>query len=185
MSGMQDGNKIGANQFPVPKAFTSDGQFNSYCKNITTLGAIGPSAGRDFDLYRAKISTAKANPDTAPKAVIFSPPWGGVVVTQHVHPAVEKFLVIDAGKWLAYEWHAEKVETLEVREGFGLLIYTPDPKNLENIETYELIPGVKITLQPEQRHCIIAINDLLVFESSLDPKGMDLDLNFQHTPVYW
>lgn len=170
--------------YQISDKFTSAHHFNTYCKNITTSNTPGPSAGEKFRSNRAIITSAKSNPENAPQNVIFSPPWGGVVVTRHEHPNVEKFLIIDAGKWLAYEWHAEKIETLKVEEGFGALIYTPDAKNPDSVNILELTPGVTITLQPHQKHSIIAINDLLVLEESVDSKGMDNDLNFDYHPSY-
>src|SRR4051812_37841829 len=49
--------------------------------------------------------------------------WGGVVITMHEHPCVEKFLVIRQGGYLALEKHERKDERLEVREGAGLLLW--------------------------------------------------------------
>ena len=43
--------------------------------------------------------------------------WGGVVITLHEHPRVEKYLVVRKGGYLALEMHEQKDEQLEVREG--------------------------------------------------------------------
>jgi hypothetical protein len=106
--------------------------------------------------------------------------WGGVDIEKHEHPVVEKFLVVQSGRFLAYEKHEQKVETLNVKEGHGLLVFRPDGSN--NLQTEALIPGYTRTLQPNHEHTIIALSDLLVFESSIDPKGMDQDLIFIYEP---
>ena len=51
--------------------------------------------------------------------------WGGVVITLHEHPRVEKYLVVRKGGYLALEMHEEKDERLEVREGAGLILWRP------------------------------------------------------------
>jgi hypothetical protein len=43
-------------------------------------------------------------------------------------------------------------------------------------------PGDKFHFQPGMEHCVIGTEDLLIFEHSLDPKGMDLDLIFIYEP---
>ena len=40
----------------------------------------------------------------------------------------------------------------------------------------------KYHLAPGQEHCLIGTEDLLVFERSIDPKGMDQDLIFIYEP---
>jgi hypothetical protein len=106
--------------------------------------------------------------------------WGGVDISKHQHPHVEKFLVVDAGRFLAFEKHAEKVETLEGREGYGILVYRPEGGS--TLEAEIIKPGWSRTLKPGQEHTIIALTDLLVFEKSVDPKGMDQDLIFIFMP---
>jgi len=106
--------------------------------------------------------------------------WGGVNITKHEHPQVEKFLVVDSGKFLAFEKHEEKLETLNGREGYGILVFRPEGESKLVAELIE--PGWSRTLKPGQEHTIIALTDLLVFESSVDPKGMDQDLIFIFMP---
>lgn len=104
-----------------------------------------------------------------------------MVVTLHEHPRVEKFLVIREGKYLALETHAEKDERLEVIEGAGLILWRrPDERSL-TVEA--LKPGAEFHLKPGMEHCLIGTENLLVFECSIDPKGMDQDLIFIYEPA--
>lgn len=102
--------------------------------------------------------------------------WGGVRVLSYEHPEVEKFLVVDQGRFLAFEKHAEKVETLFGEEGVGVLVYRCELTAQLRAEFIE--PGWTRTLQPGQEHTIIALSNLLVRERSTDPCGMDKDLIF-------
>ena len=107
--------------------------------------------------------------------------WGGVVITLHEHPRVEKFLVIRKGGYLALEKHAEKDERLEVKEGSGLLLWRASPN--ESLSVEPIAPGAQFHFEPAMEHCLIGTQDLLVFERSIDPKGMDQDLIFIYEPV--
>jgi mannose-6-phosphate isomerase-like protein (cupin superfamily) len=107
--------------------------------------------------------------------------WGGVVITLHEHPRVEKFLVIRKGRYLALEMHEEKDERMEVTEGAGLILWRrPDEQSL-SVEV--LKAGAEFHLKPGMQHCLIGTEDLLVFERSIDPKGMDQDLIFIYEPA--
>lgn len=161
----------------LPDSFSSAEEFNAYCRKIAHSSHSDPAAGEQFRANRAIIADSNGTQEN-----VISTPWGGVVITFRNDPKVEKFLVVEAGKWLAFEKHAEKVETLEVHEGSGLLIYHPQDQS--KLASLELKPGASITLQPGQEHCIIAISDLLVFEKSMDYKGMDKDLVFIYMPSY-
>ena len=107
--------------------------------------------------------------------------WGGVVITLHEHPRVEKFLVIRKGGYLALEMHEQKDERLEVTEGAGLILWRrPNERSL----TVEVLkPGAEFHLKPGMEHCLIGTENLLVFERSIDPKGMDQDLIFIYEPA--
>ena len=111
---------------------------------------------------------------------VIKTPWGGVVVTRHEHPRVEKWLVIQRGGYLALEKHEQKDERLEVREGAGLILW----RRLADqpLAVQALAPGDEFHLEPGKEHCLIGTEDLLVFERSLDPKGMDQDLIFIYEP---
>ena len=106
--------------------------------------------------------------------------WGGVVITLHEHPRVEKYLIVRKGGYLALEMHEKKDERLEVREGVGLILWRP--ANEQSLTVEVLQPGAEFHFQPEMEHCIIGVEDLLVFERSIDPKGMDQDLIFIYEP---
>lgn len=106
--------------------------------------------------------------------------WGGVVITLHEHPRVEKFLVIRQGGYLALEKHAQKDEYLEVREGAGLLLWRQ--KSGRPLAVQALEPGAEFHFVPGVEHCMIGTENLLIFERSLDPKGMDQDLIFLYEP---
>jgi mannose-6-phosphate isomerase-like protein (cupin superfamily) len=106
--------------------------------------------------------------------------WGGVVITLHEHPRVEKYLVVRKGGYLALEMHEQKDERLEIREGAGLILSRPPNDRSLTVEV--LRPGSEFHFPPGIEHCIIGTEDLLVFERSIDPKGMDQDLIFIYEP---
>ena len=106
--------------------------------------------------------------------------WGGVVVTLHAPPRVEKFLVIREGRYLALEMHEQKDERLEVKEGAGLVLWRRPNETALTLEP--LTAGSEFHFEPGMEHCLIGTEDLLVFERSTDPKGMDQDLIFIYEP---
>jgi hypothetical protein len=93
---------------------------------------------------------------------------------------VEKFLVIRRQGYLALEMHEEKDERLEVKEGAGLILWRQP--NEQSLTVEALAPGAKFHLKPGMEHCLIGTENLLVFERSTDPKGMDQDLIFIYEP---
>ena len=107
-------------------------------------------------------------------------PWGGVVIVLHEHPRVEKYLVIRQGGYLALEMHEQKDEHLEVREGAGLILSRSAAGQPLTVEA--LSPGNRFHFEPGMEHCLIGTENLLVFERSIDPKGMDQDLVFIYEP---
>jgi hypothetical protein len=93
---------------------------------------------------------------------------------------VEKFLVIRQGGYLALEMHEEKIESLEVLEGAGLILWR---RAMEQAMTVEpLKPGAQFHFEPGMEHCLIGTENLLVSEHAIDPKGMDQDLIFIYEP---
>jgi hypothetical protein len=125
-----------------------------------------------FDAHRAAIA--------AGEDAVIPTSWGGVHILSYEHPQVEKFLAVDQGRFLAFEMHAEKIETLLGEEGYGVLVYRC--KSSGQLQTETIEPGSTRTLQPGQEHTIIALSNLLVRERSTDPRGMDQDLIFIFTP---
>jgi hypothetical protein len=106
--------------------------------------------------------------------------WGGVVIVVHEHPRVEKYLVIRKGGYLALEMHEEKDERLEMKEGAGLILWRHAADRALTVEA--LRPGAEFHFEPGIEHCLIGTENLLVFERSIDPKGMDQDLIFIYEP---
>jgi len=76
--------------------------------------------------------------------------------------------------------HESKDERLEIREGAGLILWRPPNERSLTVEV--LLPGAAFHFQPGMEHCIIGSEDLVVFERSVDPKGMDQDLIFIYEP---
>jgi hypothetical protein len=155
----------------------SEETFNNYCRAACRLWAshfrnrVGETSARFAELLE-KIECRGEG--------VIKTDWGGVVVTLHEPPRVEKFLVIREGGYLALEMHEQKDERLEVKEGAGLILWRrPNEKTLT---AAALAPGDKFHLKPHQEHCLIGTESLLVFEESLDPKGMDQDLIFIYEP---
>jgi hypothetical protein len=107
-------------------------------------------------------------------------PWGGVVVVLHEHPRVEKYLVIRQSGYLALEMHEQKDEHLDVKEGAGLILSRHASDQPLTVEA--LTPGDRFHFEPGMEHCLIGTENLLVFERSTDPKGMDQDLVFIYEP---
>jgi mannose-6-phosphate isomerase-like protein (cupin superfamily) len=156
----------------------SEETFNRYCREACQVWTghfrdpVGETSHRFTDLLerveRRSQSVIKAD-------------WGGVVITLHEHPRVEKFLVIRKGGYLALEIHEEKDERLEVTEGAGLILWRRP--NEQSLTVEVLKPGAKFHLPPGMEHCLIGTENLLVFERSIDPKGMDQDLIFIYEPA--
>jgi mannose-6-phosphate isomerase-like protein (cupin superfamily) len=155
----------------------SRASFNRYCQRAIEIWA------KEFS--HAKRQTSEKFRDlesqiASPNDNVIKTGWGGVVVTLHEPPRVEKFLVIRRGGYLALEKHERKDEHLAVREGGGLILRRVSPN--EPLAVEMLTPGATFHLAPGQEHCLIGAEDLLVFERSTDPKGMDRDLIFIYEP---
>src|SRR5437764_6994640 len=63
--------------------------------------------------------------------------WGGVVITLHEHPRVEKYLVVRKGGYLALEMHEQKDERLEIRERAGVILSRPPNASVLTVK----VPG--------------------------------------------
>ena len=151
--------------------------FNCYCQTACRLWAnqfrqgIGKTSAQFTDLL-SRIEDGGEG--------VIQTGWGGVVITLHEHPRVEKYLVIHQGSYLALEKHEQKDERLEVTEGAGLILWRRAPDRALTVEA--LSPTAAFHLDPGMEHCLIGTENLLVFERSIDPKGMDQDLIFIYTP---
>jgi hypothetical protein len=67
-----------------------------------------------------------------------------------------------------------------VKEGAGLILSrrtAGQPLTVEVISS-----GNRFHFEPAMEHCLIGTENLLVFERSIDPKGMDQDLVFIYEP---
>lgn len=155
----------------------SDETFNRYCREACELwrehfrNPVGGTSAR-FPELLDEIQRRSSN--------VIETPWGGVVITHHQHPRVEKWLVIREGGYLALEKHEQKDEHLEVKEGAGLILW----RRLADqpLAVQALAAGHQFHLEPGKEHCLIGTENLLVFERSIDPKGMDQDLIFIYEP---
>ena len=156
----------------------SQSAFNGYCQEACRLWGQYFPEGRGTTSGRFRELLGRV--DAGGEGVIPTP-WGGVVVTRHAPPQVEKYLVIHQGGYLALETHSQKLEHLEVQEGAGLILWRSEADHALAVQ--ELKPGETFDFRPGMEHCIIGTEDLLVFETSSDPKGMDQDLIFIYTPL--
>ena len=156
--------------------------FNAFCRDIcfrwkeefpSGLPGISPVTSQFTNLL-ARISPNDSM--TIPTS------WGGVVVEKHEHPKVEKWLVVRESGYLALEWHKEKQERMEVREGVGVLLSGSSLRD-SNLNIEVLTPGSVVEFKPGEVHCLIGCQNLLVWETSTDPKGMDKDLEFIFMPA--
>ncbi len=161
---------MNAHNLPTP-SFPDRESYLSYCT------ALADDFRQDiqtpaFDLHREAI--------TAGGDMVIPTSWGGVHIVSYEHPEVEKFLVVDQGRFLAFEKHDEKVERLFGEEGRGVLVFRCEQSN--QLRAEEIVPGWTRTLRPGQEHTIVALSNLLVRERSTDPRGMDQDLIFIFVP---
>ena len=156
----------------------SDETFNRYCREACRLwrenfrNPVGEISLRFGELLEQIERRSQS---------VIKTGWGGVVITLHEHPRVEKFLVIREGGYLALEMHEQKDERLEVKEGAGVILWRRPNERSLTVET--LKPGAEFHLKPGMEHCLIGTENLLVFERSIDPKGMDQDLIFVYEPA--
>jgi hypothetical protein len=156
----------------------SEASFNRYCRAACRLwerhfrdSLIGKTSSQ-FDQVVERVDRGGEN--------VIQTSWGGVVITLHEHPRVEKFLVVRKSGYLALEKHEKKDERLEVKEGAGLVLWRRGPDDPLTVESLER--GRQFHFKPGMEHCLIGTENLLVFERSTDPKGMDQDLIFIYEP---
>jgi hypothetical protein len=151
--------------------------FNRYCR--AAIRTWNEQFGDGIGKTSAKFTELCQRVERGGENVIRTE-WGGVVITLHEHPRVEKFLVINQGGYLALETHEQKDERLDVKEGGGLILWRSSPGQALTVET--LGPDAEFHFEPGTEHCLIGTENLLVFERSVDPKGMDRDLVFIFEP---
>jgi hypothetical protein len=158
----------------VPTVFGDRSDYLAFCNAVTRVSHVQTESPL-FEVLLGRIQSERSD-------AIISTPWGGVVIESLRNNATEvkKNLVVKQGMYLAFEKHDEKVETLSWKEGKGVLVYRSNDEDA--LQTAIIEEGFKITLRPGQEHTIIAISNLVVWEESLDPKGMDRDLIFIFEP---
>ena len=157
------------------KRIDSRETFNVYCREVCRAWAeLYGTTGRS-ERFRELLARIEGGGDN-----VIPTAWGGVVVTLHEHPRVEKYLVVQRGGYLALEKHEQKDERLTVEEGVGLLLSQADAGG--PLAVRAVVPGNQFHFAPGQAHCLIGADNLLVFERSTDPKGMDRDLIFIYEP---
>src|SRR4051812_24099346 len=94
-----------ANALGPRRRIDSPSAFNHFCRSACEAWSrqfpkgVGQTSDQFEDLSQV-IQTRAAN--TIPTG------WGGVFVTLHEHPRVEKFLVVRRGGYLALEMHDQK-----------------------------------------------------------------------------
>ena len=149
--------------------------FNAYCRETCRAWAeLYGTTGRPAHFRELLEQIERGGNNIIPTA------WGGVVVTLHEHPRVEKYLVVQRGGYLALEKHEQKDEHLTIEEGAGLLLSRLAPD--QPLAVRAVAPGDEFHFAPGQAHCLIGADNLLVFERSTDSKGMDQDLIFIYEP---
>jgi mannose-6-phosphate isomerase-like protein (cupin superfamily) len=155
----------------------SRASFNRYCRDACRLWDehFGHGHGKTSSLFADLLRRVERRGDG-----VIQTPWGGVVITLHEHPRVNKYLVVRKGGYLALETHEEKDECLEVQEGSGLILSRRASDQPLTVQVLE--PGDQFHFEPGMEHCLIGTENLLVFERSIDPKGMDQDLVFIYEP---
>jgi mannose-6-phosphate isomerase-like protein (cupin superfamily) len=167
-----------ANGLSATSRIDSRDAFNRYCRKACVLWKERFSdapVGKTSALFTDLLARIERNAEGTIKT-----PWGGVVIVLHEHPQVEKYLVIRQGGYLALEMHEQKDERLEVQEGAGLILSRRAAGQPLTVQA--LAPGDKFHFEPGMEHCLIGTENLLVFEQSVDPKGMDQDLVFIYEP---
>ena len=100
-------------------------------------------------------------------------PWGWEIVWAHTPHYCGKILHINAGKRTSLQYHDQKLETLCLLSGRALLIVEDTEGTLCEIE---MEPGKGYTIQPNQRHRLVAIEDAEIAEASTPETGTTLRL---------
>jgi mannose-6-phosphate isomerase-like protein (cupin superfamily) len=151
--------------------------FNRYCRTACRIWSeqFGDGIGKTSQKFDELLIRVERGGDD-----VIRTGWGWVVITSRQDPRIEKFLIVREGKYLALEKHEQKDEHLEVREGAGLILWRSSAN--EPLRAELLSPGDQFHFVPGMEHCLIGTEDLLVFERSIDPKGMDQDLVFIYEP---
>lgn len=96
-------------------------------------------------------------------------PWGfEIIYTPQDAPAVGKILHVNAGKRLSLQYHDEKIETLCLIEGDGMITIMDEKGKTREIPM-EMNKGYFI--RPGQVHRVRAVSDITFIESSTPETG--------------
>ena len=96
-------------------------------------------------------------------------PWGyELIFTPPERPYCGKLLHVNAGKRLSLQIHDEKLETIMLVRGRGILLCDDPCGTLVEIE---MTPGAGYTIVPGQRHRLIAVEDCDFVEASTPEPG--------------
>lgn len=96
-------------------------------------------------------------------------PWGyEVLYTNEVAPATGKILHVYAGKRLSLQYHDEKIETLCLIKGKGIIYLSDNTGKLVNIP---MEPFKGYLVVPGQHHRVQAITEMEFIEASTPEKG--------------
>ena len=148
-----------ARELSAQSKIDSRASFNRYCREACRLWNehVSRGVGKTSPTFTELLRRVERGGDG-----VIRTPWGGVVITVHEHPRVEKYLVICKGGYLALETHEEKDERLEVQEGAGLILSRRAAGQPFTVRV--LASGDQFHFGPGAEHCIIGTEDLLVFE---------------------
>ncbi len=150
-------------------SISSDKTFTIYCQNVIKIWKeVFPQKLGKTNEFKQILEKAKNDCPT---------PWGGVFHVKKDGNHIEKYLAVEAGKHLPLETHKLKHERLLVKEGTGFILYRPEIVGTGKLTGKELLPPEELSFAPGYEHCVIATEDLLLYEISEDPEG-DKDLVF-------
>ena len=101
-------------------------------------------------------------------------PWGWETLWAETPHYVGKILHIYAGKRLSLQYHDQKLETQCLLSGQAMLVSGDADEPLQQVD---MEPGKGYTIQPFQRHRLIAITDADILEVSTPETGTTFRLD--------
>ena len=101
-------------------------------------------------------------------------PWGWETLWAETPHYVGKILHIYAGKRLSLQYHDQKLETQCLLSGQAMLVIGDADEPLQQVD---MEPGKGYTIQPFQRHRLIAIPDVDILEVSTPETGTTFRLD--------
>ena len=95
-------------------------------------------------------------------------PWGWEILWAQTPHYCGKILHINAGKRTSLQYHDQKLETQCLLSGRALLVVEDAEDTLHEVE---MEPGKGYTIQPYQRHRLVALEDAEIAEVSTPETG--------------